>query len=81
MPLSALVLALCGTFVGCATEPRCGRELAPLDVPPTFAVVLTDYASSAIALLDGRGYVIEPAWVTSGSHAPLLVTPISGDVF
>lgn len=65
---------------GCGTEPRCDQPFEPLRREATFAVVLSDYASSAVAILDARGDVLEPAWFTSGSRAPLLVTPISGDV-
>lgn len=76
LPLLAVVLGA----GACAREPRCGRDLTPVERPPAFAVVLSDYASSALALLDEHGEVIEPAWVTSGSRAPELVTPVSGDV-
>lgn len=74
-----LVLGV-ASVAGCATEGRCGAELVPLPTSPAYAVVLSDYSSSAIALLDADGEVLDPAWVTSGSHAPLLVTPVSGDV-
>lgn len=74
------MFGLLSCLAGCGTESRCEHPFEPLREDATFAVVLSDYASSAVAVLDARGDVLAPAWFTSGSRAPLLVTPISGDV-
>ena len=54
--------------------------LSPLPEMPAFAVVLSDYASTAVALLDGGGGVLTERWVDSGTRAPGLVAALSGDV-
>lgn len=54
--------------------------LASLDEMPTFAVVLSDFASTAIALLDENGDTISERWIDSGTQTPGLVTALSGDV-
>lgn len=43
-------------------------------------VVRTDYASSALALLDEDGEVLDDDWVDTGTRVSSLVTGISGDV-
>ena len=57
-----------------------GGTLESLDTVPRFAVVSTDYYSSAIALLDEDGALISEAWVDSGTVAPRIVAALSGDV-
>lgn len=55
----------------CDVEPPCGRgELAPLPRKPTYAVVSSDYLSTAIALLDEEGDPITDAWLDSGTTRP-----------
>lgn len=65
----------------------CGGEgdelpvpLRPLPETPTFGVVLTDYFSTSIALLDEDGAVLHDRWVTSRTTASGLVATLSGDV-
>lgn len=62
--------------------PTCTGEtaLAPLARTPRFAVALTDYSSSAIAMLGADGTILEERWVDSGTELPGLVATLSGDV-
>lgn len=47
---------------------------------PTFAAVLSDFTTTAIALLDEQGRVLRNSWVDSGTQLPILNGTISGDV-
>jgi hypothetical protein len=75
-PSRWLVLAVLGA--ACASpvddEPPRGDPEAP------FAVVRSDFSSTAIALLDARGEVDTPAILDSGSRPLGLTTTLSGDV-
>jgi len=42
--------------------------------------VLTDFQSTAIAMLDEEATVLDDAWLTSGTRSPGLVAALSGDV-
>lgn len=77
MKRAAIALLL----LGCSEPAACvGAALAPLDEPPAYAVVSSDYASTAIALLDARGALIDEAWLDSGTAPPGIVATLSGDV-
>lgn len=65
---------------GCSDDPGGFGGLAELSATPGFAVVQTDYQSTAIAMLDPDGDVLDDAWITSGTTVPGLVTTLSGDV-
>ncbi|MEZ4339843.1 MAG: hypothetical protein R3B82_24750 [Sandaracinaceae bacterium] len=71
---SALLLA------GCVADDGCGDDLARPPTPPTFAVVSSDYTSTAIGLLDADGTVLTASWVDSGTARPGIVAALSGDV-
>ncbi|MCB9598235.1 MAG: hypothetical protein H6719_36315 [Sandaracinaceae bacterium] len=72
----ALALAACAPPDGdCAAA-----DLSRPAVPPSYAVVSTDYTSSAIGLLDSDGSVITAAWLDSGTARPGIVAALSGDV-
>jgi hypothetical protein len=71
----AILLFACGTPDACPPA-----HLLPLDHDPSFAVVSSDYASSAIALLDEDGELLTEAWLDSGTVAPGVVAALSGDV-
>lgn len=71
----ALLLASCAEPSSCPPA-----DLSPLDAEPAFAFVASDYASSAIGLLDSDGALIREAWIDSGTVAPGLVPALSGDV-
>ena len=74
-------VALALLLFGCHEAPTCGgAALAPLTEAPTYAVVSSDYASTAIALLDGRGALLDEAWLDSGTAPPGIVATLSGDV-
>jgi hypothetical protein len=73
-PLPGLFL---GT--GCAMDPA-PDGLVPLTRVPTFAVVLSDWSSTAIAMLDETGEVLDPRWIDSGTTPPGLVATLSSDV-
>ncbi len=74
----APILAL---VVGCGVEPPCApAALAPLDTAPSWAVVTSDYQSSAVALLDADGSPITEAWIDSGTTEPGIVASLTGDV-
>lgn len=74
--LLALALVGCGTPDGACPA----ADLAPLDEPPAYAVVNTDYASTAIALLDADGELLREAWLDSGTVPPSIVAGLGGDV-
>ncbi len=76
VPALFLILA-----VGCSDGRPCpAADLPALETLPSFAVVDSDYTSSAIALLDAEGALLDGAWVDSGSAAPGIVAALSGDV-
>lgn len=74
--LLAAHLALVGWALGCAPPDH---PLVPVAVTPRYAVVFSDYDSSAITLLDADLSVIASDWVTSGTRTPILVTAVTGD--
>ena len=47
---------------------------------PAFAVVLSDFQSTSIGLLDKDAAPLTECWIDSGSRAPGLVAALSGDV-
>lgn len=75
----ALALALaCGCT---APSGDCARaDLALPPRAPAYALVASDYSSSAIGLLDTDGSVITAAWLDSGARPPGVVAALSGDV-
>ena len=74
-----LFLALAGC--GSGGEGRCpDADLGAAPEEAAFAVVASDYLSTAVALLDDRGRLLEEAWVDSGTVAPGLSMALSGDV-
>ncbi|MDH3201306.1 MAG: hypothetical protein OEM15_10485 [Myxococcales bacterium] len=56
------------------------QVLDPIDGDPAFAVLSTDFTSSAISLLEEDGTLLADEWLTSGSTWPTLVAALSGDV-
>ncbi len=74
-------IALALELIACAEPASCApADLSPLASPPAFAFVASDYASSAIGLLDEDGQLVREAWLDSGTVAPSVVTALSGDV-
>ncbi len=71
-----LALAACGGSEGSCPPAR----LRPAAPEAHFAVVTSDYVSTAVALLDDSGALLESAWVDSGTVAPGLAMALSGDV-
>lgn len=72
-----------GTVNGSDNGSGNGTAVGPfpaLEASPIFAVVNTDFQSTAISLLDGEASVIDGAWFTSGTTFPGLVAALSGDV-
>ncbi|MGF1466271.1 MAG: hypothetical protein ACFCGT_09065 [Sandaracinaceae bacterium] len=65
--------------MGCGTGSS-APFLDPLPESPRFAVILSDYTSTAIAMLDEEAGIIDPQWIDSGSTAPGIVATLSGDV-
>jgi hypothetical protein len=73
------LLLVAGLAAGCVGEDPCrAAELTPI-ANPRLAIVMSDYASSAIAIIDDDGLVIAP-WLHSGTRPPQLVAALSGDV-
>jgi len=60
----------------CVGEPA----LDPLSDNPRFAVILSDYSSAAVAMLDAEGTILDERWIDSGTELPGLVATLSGDV-
>ena len=77
------ILLQVGLMLGCGSGegPRCGPAgLGPAPAATAYAVVASDYASTAVALLDAEGRPLQQAWVDSGTVAPGLSMALSGDV-
>ena len=65
----------------CGTDPPCPHAaLAPLPRSPAYAVVTSDFQSTAIALLDSDGALVTEAWLDSGTTEPGIVATLTGDV-
>ncbi|MCZ6807974.1 MAG: hypothetical protein O7F08_13535 [Deltaproteobacteria bacterium] len=73
---AAALVAGCGGAGG----QELPQVLDPVDGDPAFAVLSTDFTSSAISLLDEDGDVLADEWLTSGTTSPILVAALSGDV-
>ncbi len=73
--IASVTLSACVPSQECATA-----DLSPLALAPTYALVSSDYASSAVALLDSDGSLITEAWLDSGTTQPGIVAALSGDV-
>lgn len=76
--LAALALVISGCVEAPASCPA--ASLSPLERAPAFAVVASDYSSSAVGLLDAQGQVVTEAWLDSGSVRPGIVPSLRGDV-
>lgn len=77
----AIALASAASVIACSADPPCpAADLAPLDRDATYAVVLSDYASTAIAILDRDGDTITEAWLDSGTRATAISAGLGGDV-
>lgn len=72
--LLPLIAAACG-----GAEPTTLVRMGGGD-DPRFAVVRSDYETTAIAILGPSAEVTNPSILSSGSQAPGLVAPLSGDV-
>ena len=69
------------TSAGCGVEQRCTTaDLAPMPDEVGFAVVTSDYGSTALALLGRDGTVVTEAWVDSGTVAAGITAALGGDV-
>lgn len=82
---TAVLLAGCGSAsstdgAGVAGGRGLAQVLDPVDGDPAFAVLSTDFTSSAISLLEEDGTLLADEWLTSGSTWPTLVAALSGDV-
>lgn len=73
MRIALALLAAC-------TAPCPPADLAPLENAPAYAFVASDYASTAIGLLDRDGEIAREAWLDSGTTTPAIVATLSGDV-
>lgn len=71
--VGALSLGACGDDATCQAD-----ELVP-QAAPRLVVVMSDYASSAVAIVDDDGSIASP-WLDSGTRPPELVAALSGDV-
>lgn len=74
-----------GAASGTGGEGGAGGRALPQVLDPVagdsaFAVLSTDFTSSAISLLDADGALLVDEWLTSGSAWPTLVAALSGDV-
>ncbi|UJR80261.1 hypothetical protein [Sandaracinus amylolyticus] len=79
--MSRSILASLVLLAACGTERPCDvADLAPISRAPAFGVVLSDYASTAIALLDEDGDAITESWIDSGTRASGIAAGLGGDV-
>ena len=56
------------------------RDCGVVDGEPAFAVVLSDFQSTSIGLLDASADLLTECWIDSGTRGPGLVAALSGDV-
>jgi len=77
--LSVLVLVLLSACSGPGAHCP-SADAAPPATTAAFALVTSDYTSSAIALLDADGALLTEAYLDSGSASPGLAAALSGDV-
>jgi hypothetical protein len=66
-------------LVACAPPAPCREDELVAVAAPWLAVVLSDYASTEIAIVERDGRARAP-WLDSGSRPPELVAALSGDV-
>ncbi len=79
--LLTLALLAGGLSAACrASRPCPGGDLHPIDQPPSFAVVFSDYVSTAVGLLDAQGALMTESWIDSGSFVSESTAALSGDV-
>lgn len=74
---AAAVLALTACVEPASCPPA---DLAPIDGEPSYAMAASDYASSAVGVLDARGEILREAWIDSGTVEPRIVPAVSGDI-
>lgn len=77
---AAHVGLLVGWLVACAEPPCVPGDPTRPHPSARFAVVSSDYSSTAVALLDAEGGRLTESFVDSGTVAPGLVAALSGDV-
>lgn len=79
---AAATVALGTGSAGCGGDtPVCpAARLQPPARAAAYAVVTSDYAVTAVALLDADGALVDEAFVDSGTAAAGLVATLSGDV-
>ncbi|MGB0680736.1 MAG: hypothetical protein ACPGUV_13875, partial [Polyangiales bacterium] len=75
-----MVAWLGGFWAACTPGLEQGETLRPLAETPALALLRSDFASTAIDLLDGAGAVQARRWLHSGARPPGLVAALSGDV-
>lgn len=80
-PRWAGLLVAAMALSACESSERCSAaDLSAPDREAAFAVVSSDYFSTAIALLDREGELVTEAWLDSGTVPPGVVAALSGDV-
>lgn len=80
-PVLSLAIACVALLSACDPAPACdAADLRALEVPVAYAVVTSDYISTAVALLDGEGELVDEAWVDSGTTRAGIAASLSGDV-
>jgi hypothetical protein len=75
----ATIAGLVASAAGCGPEGPCRADALRPIASPRLAVVLSDYASSEIAVIEEDGTQAAP-WIDSGLRPPQLVAALSGDV-
>ncbi len=77
----AALLCAAQALAACRADSACpSADLTPLGTRPSYAVVLSDFSSSAIALLDTDGALVTEAWIDSGTRASAISAGLGGDV-
>lgn len=78
---AAFVCAFVVGLISACDATTCPEaRLEPVTATPRFAVVQSDYSSSAIALLDDQLTLLTEAWIDSGTTVPKLASTLSGDI-
>ncbi len=76
--LGCALISSASVMVGC--DDGLQRDCRPADGTPRFGVVMSDFQSTSIGLLDAAGGLLTECWIDSGSRRSGLVAALSGDV-
>ncbi len=76
-----VILAIASAACDNTSSGSCpDADLQSLSTTARFAVVTSDFSSSAVALLDAQGELVTEAWIDSGTTSPGIAATLGGDI-